>query len=102
MKNEFLAPIVPRKMTRMHKAPILPLATPNTDWYYRSAVYFGIKTWNILPINIRISESLEIFKAGIKKYLFIYVSLLVTARSSDRSYIMCFYYSILVMSPVHW
>ena len=71
IKNEFLTPIVPRKMTRMHRAPILALATPNTDWYYRSAVYFGIKTWNILPINIRNSESLEIFKASIKQYLFI-------------------------------
>ena len=54
IKNEFLTPIVPRKITRMHRAPTLPLATPNTDWYYRSAVYFGIETWNILPINIRI------------------------------------------------
>ena len=71
IKNEFLTPMVPRKMTRMHRAPILPLATPNSDWFYRSAVYFGIKTWNILPINIRNSQSLDIFKSSIKQYLFI-------------------------------
>ena len=69
IKNEFLTPIVPRRMTRMHRAPILPQATPNSDWFYRSAVYFGIKTWNILPINIRNSHSLDIFKASIKQYL---------------------------------
>ena len=69
--NDFLIPIVPRRMTRMHRAHILPLATLNSDWYYRSAVYFGIKTWNILPINIRNSHSLDIFKANIKQYLFI-------------------------------
>ena len=70
IKNDFLTPIVPRRMTRMHRAPILPLATPNSDWFYRSAVYFGIKTWNILPINIRNSHSLDIFKGSIKQYLF--------------------------------
>ena len=71
IKIEFLTPIVPCKMTKMHRAPILPLATLNSDWYYRSAVYFGIKTWNILPIKIRNSQSLDIFKASIKQYLFI-------------------------------
>ena len=71
IKNDFLTTIVPHRMTRVHRAPILPLATPNSDWYYRSAVYFGIKTWNILLINIRNSHSLDIFKANIKQYLFI-------------------------------
>ena len=51
IKNDFLTPIVPRRMTRMHRAPILPLATPNSDWFYRSAVYFGIKTWIIFPLT---------------------------------------------------
>ena len=59
------------KLTEIPNTDWYYRSTPNTDWYYRSAVYFGIKTWNILPINVRNSESLEIFKAGIKQYLFI-------------------------------
>ena len=38
IKGEFLIPVVPRRMTRMHRAPVLPLAIPNSDWFYKSAV----------------------------------------------------------------
>ena len=58
-------------MTSMHRAPVLPLAIPNSDWFYKSAVYFGIKTWNIVPIHLRNSQTLDLFKTGIKQYLFI-------------------------------
>ena len=31
IKSEFLIPVVPRRMTHMHRAPVLPLAIPNSD-----------------------------------------------------------------------
>ena len=71
IKNEYLIPVVPKKMTRLHRAPVLPLATPNTDWYFKSAPYFGIQTWNVLPVHIRNSATLDIFKSNFKQYLFI-------------------------------
>ena len=71
IKNSFLTPVIPKKMTRLHRAPVLPLVTPNTDWYYKSAPYFGIQTWNILPVHIRNSATLDIFKTAFKRYLFV-------------------------------
>ena len=71
IENGFLVPIVPRIITRMHKVPVLPPPTPNTDWFFKSAIYFGIQTWNILPVRIRNSETLALFKTNIKGYLFI-------------------------------
>ena len=71
IKNVFLIPMVPKKRTRLHRAPVLPLVTPNTDWFYRSSTYFGIQTWNILPVYIRNSNTLDLFKTNIKQYLFI-------------------------------
>ena len=72
IKNEFLTPIVPRKMTRMHRAPILPLATRTRigiiDLQFILESRHGIFC---KPINIRNSQSLDIFKASIKQYLFI-------------------------------
>ena len=70
IKSEFLLPVVPRRLTRMHRAPVLPLAISKFR-FYKSAVYFGIKTRNILPIHIRNSQTLDLFKAGIKQYLYI-------------------------------
>ena len=35
--------------------------------YYKSAVYLGIKTWNILSIHISNSQTLDIFRTGIKQ-----------------------------------
>ena len=70
-KSGFLVPMVPNKRTRLHRAPALALATPNTDWFYRSASYFGNQTWNILPVHIRNSETIELFKTNIKRYLFV-------------------------------
>ena len=71
IKNGFLIPVVPKKMTRLHRAPVLPLVTPNTDWYYKSAPYFGIQTWNILPVHVRNSVTLDMFKTVFKRYLFV-------------------------------
>ena len=66
--------MVPIKRTRLHRAPVLALATPNSDWFYRLATYFGIQTWNILPVHIRNSENLELFKTSIRLYLFVEIS----------------------------
>ena len=66
----FFIPMVPEKRTLLHRAPVLPLVTPNTDWFHRLATYFGIQTWNILPVHIRNSNSLDLFKTNIKQYLF--------------------------------
>ena len=71
IKSGFLVPMVPIKRTRLHRAPLLPLATPNTDWFYKSATYVGLHTWNILPLCIRNSANLDLFKTNIKLYLFV-------------------------------
>ena len=71
IKNGFLVPIVSRIRTRMHRAPVLPLPIPNTDCLFKSATYFGIQTWNILPVLIRNSDTLDLFKTNVKGYLFI-------------------------------
>ena len=71
IKKSFLTPVIPKKMTPLHRAPVLPLVTPNTDWYYKSAPYFGIRTWNILPVHIQNSATLDIFKTAFKRYLFV-------------------------------
>ena len=75
IKNVFLIPVVPKKMTRLLRAPVLPLVTPNTDWYYKSAPYFGIQTWNILPVHVRNSVTLDMFKTVFKRYLFVKIYL---------------------------
>ena len=62
IENGFLVPIVPRIVTRMHKAPVLPLPSPNTDCFFKSA---------ILYVRIRNSDSLALFKTNINGYLFI-------------------------------
>ena len=31
IKNEYFIPVIPKKVTRLHRAPVLSLATPNTD-----------------------------------------------------------------------
>ena len=71
VQNGFLEPVVPLIRTRMHRAPVLPLNTPTTDWFYKSATYFGIQTWNILPTRIRNSNTLELFKNCVREYLFV-------------------------------
>ena len=71
IKSGYLTPVVPIKRTRLHRAPVLPLATPNTEWFYKSAPYFGIQTWNMLPVHIRNSNTIELFKTNIKQYLFV-------------------------------
>ena len=71
IENGFLVPKVPRIITCMHKAPVFLLPTSNTDCFFKSAIDFGIQTWNILPVLIRNSDTLALFKANIKAYLFI-------------------------------
>ena len=43
-----IKPIVPRKSTGLHKAPVLYLPIPKCDTFYKNPTYFGPKTWNIL------------------------------------------------------
>ena len=71
IKNVFLNPVVQIKRTHLHRAPVIQLATPNTEWFYESASYFGIQTWNILPVHIRNSDTIDLYKMNIKQYLFV-------------------------------
>ena len=34
IKSGYLVPIAPVRRTCLHRAPVLPLATPNTDWFF--------------------------------------------------------------------
>ena len=37
IRSGYLKPVVPKIRTRIHRAPVLPLCTPITEWFYRSS-----------------------------------------------------------------
>ena len=48
----------------------ITLPQPRTNYYKRSLSYSGAVLWNCLPLDIRHSPSLNVFKSKLKNYDF--------------------------------
>lgn len=55
--------------TRSISALRIQLSKPNTIMYRKSILYNGIRLWNELPLELKLSQSLPSFKFKLKKFL---------------------------------
>ena len=55
--------------TRSASNKDLAIIKANTSYFQHSLTYYGAKTWNQIPLIVRNSESLSVFKQRIKKHL---------------------------------
>ena len=55
--------------TRQHDAPLFKVPHPNNEAFKRSVLYLGAVTWNNLPVETRLINSLIPFKTHQKKVM---------------------------------
>ena len=67
IKKGILKTGIPLRETRHNDAPTIYLPVPKTEPFKKSVNYYGAALWNTLPVETRLSDSIEDFKIKLYK-----------------------------------